>query len=583
MAIMMTKLLKIFITSILLFFTFNIFAATFSAQINVNPVLLSDSFQLTYIAEGTVDDDPDFSPIKTNFDILGTSQSNNVSMINGDFKRTKKWILSLRAKNSGTFRIPPISFGNEQAPEVEINVKKVAASNIIGSTKDFIVELEASSKSVFIQEQVIVTVRLLIAQNINSYQFSEPRISDSDTIIQALGKDKQYKTYRGAKPYIIVEKQFSIFPQHQGNIVIEPFVAEIGVANRNSRQNMFDPFNSNTTVKRIQSNKVSLNIKAAPKSFTSDNWLPTTSLKLVEEWPQTVKFYAGEPITRTLTLIADGLTASQLPEIKSLSITNLKQYPDKPVLKDNISGKGISSIRTEKIALIPTKAGSYNIPAIDIPWWNTKTNKIDVAHISSRRINVLASPNSVNNQNTITNQNALLQKPEADQSPIISEPLSKEVNEAINDNSNPLWLWLSILFLLLWISTLFLWLRSRKSIKIKPLDNASVNQTLKTSLKYLKAACNQNNPQEIKKALLRWANIVFEEMDINSLSDIATLVDEPISSKVTALNSCLYSKGNKSWDAEDLYNLCSAFKVNKSTIKNSENSATLEPFNASQR
>jgi len=580
---MMTKLLKIFITSTLLFFTFNIFAATFSAQLNVNPVLLSDSFQLTYIAEGSVDDDPDFSPIRTNFDILGTSQSNNVSMINGDFKRTKKWILSLRAKNSGTFRIPPISFGNEQAPEVEINVKKVAASNVSGSTKDFIVELETSSKSVFIQEQVIVTVRLLIAQNINSYQFSELRISNSDTIIQALGKDKQYKTYRGAKPYIIIEKQFSIFPQHQGNLVIEPFVAEIGVANRNSRQNMFDPFNSNTTVKRIQSNKVSLNIKAAPKSFTSNDWLPTTSLKLIEEWPKTAKFYTGEPITRTLTLMADGLTASQLPEIKSLSITNLKQYPDKPVLKDNISGKGISSIRAEKIALIPTKAGSYTIPAIDIPWWNTKTNKIEFAHVTSRRITVLASPNSVNNQNSINNQNSLLQNPEAKQSPIMNTPISKDVNKAISEDSNPLWLWISFLFLTLWVTTLFLWWRSRKSVKIKPIDNVVVNQSLKTSLKFLKAACNQNNPQEIKKALLHWANIVFEGKDINNLSDIAALVDEPLSSKVTALNAFLYSEGNKSWDAKDLYNLCSAFKISKSTIKNSENAATLEPFNASQR
>ena len=578
---MMTKPLKLFITSILLFFTFNIFAATFSAQLNVNPVLLSDSFQLTYIAEGSVDDDPDFSPIRKDFDIIGTSQSNNVSMINGDFKRTKKWILSLRAKNSGTFRIPPITFGNEQAPEVEINVKKVAPSNVSGSTQDFIVELETSSKSVFIQEQVILTVRLLIAQNINSYQFSEPRISNSDTIIQALGKDKQYKTYRGTKPYIIIEKQFSIFPQHQGNLVIEPFVAEIGVANRNSRQNMFDPFNSNTTVKRIQSNKVSLNIKAAPKSFTSNNWLPTTSLKLIEQWPQTTKFYAGEPITRTLTLMADGLTASQLPEIKSLSIANLKQYPDKPVLKDNISGKGISSIRTEKIALIPTKAGSYTIPAIDIPWWNTKTNKIDIAHVSSRRITVLASPNSVNNQNSINNQNSLLQNPDTKQSPIINAPISKDVNNAISEESNPLWLWISILFLTLWVSTLFLWWRSRKPVKIKPIDSVIVNQSLKTNLKFLKAACNQNNPQEIKKALINWANIVFEGNGINSLSDIAVLVGEPIGSKITALNSCLYSEGNKSWEAEDLYDLCSAFKVDKNTINNSENSATLESFNAS--
>lgn len=118
MAITMTQTIKFLITSILLLFAGNIYAATYTAELDVNPVLLSDSFQLTYTAEGSIDDEPDFSPIATNFDILGTRKSSNISMINGDFKRNNKWILSLRAKHSGTFIIPAISFGNEKGKSV---------------------------------------------------------------------------------------------------------------------------------------------------------------------------------------------------------------------------------------------------------------------------------------------------------------------------------------------------------------------------------------------------------------------------------------------------------------------------------
>ena len=229
----MTRTIKLLVTSILLILAINAYAATYTAQLDVNPVLLSDSFQLTYTAEGTIDDEPDFSPIATNFDILGTRKSSNISMINGDFKRNNKWILSLRAKHSGTFIIPAISFGNEKSPQVDVVVKDLPVSSVATPTQDFLVELEASKKSAFIQEQVLITVRLLIAHTISSYQFSELQIDDTYTIIQPIDKDKQYKTYRGTKSYILIEKQFAVFPQHADKLHIEPFVDEFGLVRQN--------------------------------------------------------------------------------------------------------------------------------------------------------------------------------------------------------------------------------------------------------------------------------------------------------------------------------------------------------------
>ena len=44
-------------------------AASISAQLDVSPVLLSDSFHLTYTASGSVDADPNLNPIKKHFEI----------------------------------------------------------------------------------------------------------------------------------------------------------------------------------------------------------------------------------------------------------------------------------------------------------------------------------------------------------------------------------------------------------------------------------------------------------------------------------------------------------------------------------
>ena len=58
-------------------------AASITVSTSRNPVALDDSFHLIYEANSSVDDDPDFSPIYKNFDILSSSQSTNMRSVNG--------------------------------------------------------------------------------------------------------------------------------------------------------------------------------------------------------------------------------------------------------------------------------------------------------------------------------------------------------------------------------------------------------------------------------------------------------------------------------------------------------------------
>ena len=282
--------MRFFISIVLLITCSNIYAANITAKLDVSPVLVSDTFHLTYTASGSVDDDPDFSPIKTDFELLGTQQSSNMSMINGSITRSKTWTLTLIAKATGIFTIPTISFGSDQAPKINVVVKAIPTSNSATPNQNFILEMEPSQKSGYIQQQFIITIRLLVAKNINNYQFSDLTTSTPDTIILPLGKDQQYKTYRGKKQYIVIEKKFALFPQKTETLKINPFVAAIAISsNANSR--FYDPFNTRTTTKRLHSKAVSLNIKDIPSQYTSNNWLPSSSIKLSEEWPQKQKIY----------------------------------------------------------------------------------------------------------------------------------------------------------------------------------------------------------------------------------------------------------------------------------------------------
>ncbi len=566
----MNQYYKLITALLLLLFSTAINAATITAQLDVSPVLISDSFRLIYSAEGSVDDDPDFSPIEKNFTILGKQTSSNISMINGDFKRTKKWIISLAAKNTGKFIIPAIKFGKDLAPEVEINVKNTPVSSANNPSQDFIVELEARNDSAFLQQQIIITARLLVAKNISNYQISALRIDDSDAIVKTIGKDRQYKTYRGSKAFIIVERQFAVFPQHKGILKIQPVVAEVSIPSNNARGGFFDSFNSFTTQKRFQSNKLDIPVRDIPASFKAKNWLPSSSIKLTEDWPQNTIFTAGEPITRTITIVADALTSAQLPELEASTLENLKQYPDKPVLEDKLSGKGISSIRKQKIAYIPTKPGTYILPAIDIPWWNTKTNKIDIAHLSKREFNVIAAATS----------EPLAALPEPIDSAIQDSSSTSTKNIIHNTTGeNFVWRWISLVLLLLWFATLLLLLKLKRSQKNNTIKNDSNAQSLSVSLKYLKISCAANNASDTKSALLNWAAILFPMSPPQNLTSLANLLESPISEKIQSLNTHLYANTHSKWHAENLYELCRNYKNTSSKPNKPTNSAKLEPHN----
>ena len=559
-----------FISIVLLLAFSNVYAANITAQLDVNPVLVNDTFHLTYTASGSVDDDPDFSPINNDFELLGTQQSSNMSMINGTISRNKTWRLTLLSKSAGNFTIPAISFGSDRAPEVNVVVKEIPVSSSTTPNQNFLLEMESSQQSGFVQQQFVITVKLLIAQNINNYQFSELTTSNPDTLILPLGKDEQYKTYRGTKQYIVVEKKFAVFPQTAETLKINPFIAAVTM-NSQSSGRFYDPFNTRTTSKRLYSKALNLTVNDIPAQYNSDNWLPSTSVRLKEEWPQNKEFIAGEPITRSIIIEADGLTSAQLPEINQIVITGLKQYPDKPESQEKQTSTGLTSIRKQKIALIPTQAGSYTLPAINVEWWNTKTNKLETTHIAQKRFTVLPAPSNGNIPITSTKQPV--------DTPVKASASALPLTENTQPNNNgSIWFWLSMLFLILWLATLALWLRYNSKIKQQEEQPSNASKNISASLKSIKLACKNNNAQETKNALLNWAKHIFMETQPNNLNDIAKQVDEPLKQIITSLNTHLYSPQSSEWNCSELYEQCKNYKNAGSLHKKKHNAAILEPL-----
>jgi hypothetical protein len=328
----------------------------------------------------------------------------------------------------------------------------------------------------------------------------------------------------------------------------------------------FGGFFNNTQTKRVASKEVTLDVKPAPASFTGAHWLAAEQLDIRQEWSGDFEqMKIGEPLTRTITLQVKGATVSSLPELGSGKIdAQLKTYPDQPVLKEQKNRDGVVAFREEKIAIIPSKEGSYTLPAIKIPWFNTQSNKMEVAKVPETTITVMAGA-------TVTPPAATAPSETTVSKPIVEAEPVVQTTPATPEPTQSIWLWVSLFLAVGWLITLFYFLRKRTA-PLPVVTDSEAELSLKASINQLKKACADNNALAAKNALLAWGKLKFSA---TSLGAIADYCDARLRDEILQLNQVLYAKDAPAWSGKKLFQ---AFVENKVRAKITSTGNALEPL-----
>lgn len=504
--------------------------AAVEVTIDRNPVQVNESFKLIFSLDQSPDDDPDFSTLQQHFMILGNSRSNSISIVNGEYQRSVKWTLQLMAKQVGEYMIPAIRFDKERSKPFQIKVLPPSLASV--PQDQLALELLVDKPKAYVQSQVIVTLRLLSTSSISAYNFGDISTENLDAVIEPLGDERDYRTRIADKSYLVLEKQFALFPQQNGRLRIAPVMAEVRLPSGST----FDPFRTGGEIRRLRSQQVFIDVESIPPAVAGSYWLPATRLELREEWQSDLdELVAGEPITRSLTLVADGLTAAQLPELAMLQIDGIKQYPDQPGLQNSRSSKGITGKREQKVALIPGAEGIYRVPEISLPWWNLETGKLETATIPARELSVAAATTAVV------------------QPPVAAPPVTEAVGQA--PPANNFWLWLSLLLACGWIASGFYWwFKSRRAgIKAAP---AAEHPGLREARRKLRQACAANDGVSARHALLDWGRALLAPREINNLQQLGSSLGNDMKLQIERLNQSLYAEAGAAWQGQDLWLAC---------------------------
>jgi len=539
----------------------------FTAETNTSEVELGESFRLTVVMDGqTLSGTPDFTGLKQDFDILsGPNQQRIYQSTNGNTISKTIWQLTLQPKSVGALVIPPIQFKNAKTDPIVINVKAATTS---APSDPIFYEATVDRDEVYVQAQLILTLRLYIEVNLLDNKFGEVNIPDA--ILKQLDDPRAFSVQRGTRHYNVVEVKFAVFPQKSGELKI-PSMAFEAIVEIPGTQDQFLMFGGPDT-KRVVLRSQELTVKVRPKPQNyPDNaqWLPAKQVELKENWtgnPNKVK--VGEPITRTITLSAIGQLSSALPRFEIENAKGYKIYPDKPQSTDANTSQGVTGSQKEALAIVPNAGGAITLPATKLYWWNTETDKLEVAELHSKTLMVeggapVASPATVTPPPSPAELEQAAPTP-APASPELATLGSAEVKR---------WQAAAAVLGLLWLATLALYfLRARKPA---PQANSSVEQDAAANVqkqivtvKHLReqaiAACHHHQALTARDAIIKYFAALLPGKQIHSLGDIKRQVaDAGVVSCIDELEKILYKDTDESWDGTSLANALSQLKLTK--------------------
>src|SRR5262245_52648148 len=96
--------------------------AALRASVDNPTVAPGETVQLTLAHDGQTGTRPDLTPLKQDFDIVGSSTSRALQIINGRASSTTQLELSLAPKRNGQLTIPSITWDSDRSPALTVNV-----------------------------------------------------------------------------------------------------------------------------------------------------------------------------------------------------------------------------------------------------------------------------------------------------------------------------------------------------------------------------------------------------------------------------------------------------------------------------
>ena len=386
-------------------------AGTAAAELDKTVGTTEDQFQLVIAITGSYDGDAPLIEIP-GVEVVNGGVSRNMQWTNGKYSSEIQFSYIIIANSPGRFQVPsvkikvdkqevstlPIGFevrgigqGQGQAnsggqPGANPSKNSTEAENQ-GSTDtgakgrgDVFIERELSKSNPYAGEGVMSTVRVF--HRVRLTGGTPQRESAPDFRFIPVPGEKNFQQIIGGVRYGVIELKEVAVPLRAGDLSLPPFglnaVIVVPVAPRSSPGSVWDMLQGGAfgmgreVQKKVFSQTTPLKVKPIPEQGKPEGFSGLVGDFRLKGSVSKSTIAAGETVTITLLIDGEGLLEA-LGEVKVANDSIGKVYADKPVSDVSFTGDVIRSKRELKYALVPQRAGTYDLGPVVIPFFNTKS------------------------------------------------------------------------------------------------------------------------------------------------------------------------------------------------------------------
>jgi len=507
---------------------------------------------------------PDLTPLRDHFDIVSSHKSSRHSLTNGRRESVTEWHVELTPRHAGMLTVPALSVGGGRTEPLIIKVLPAAPISDHSDARPIFTEAVVDQDTVHVQQQVLLTVRIFQAIELEDMSITEP--SFDHAMVRQVHQTR-YQRRIGNTPYRVHELVYAIFPEQAGELIIPELV--FSARQRDPRRSRFD-FGSGSPV-RLLTPQLEVTVQPPPDALAPHDWLPARAVVLREQWHgDPTQLREGEAVTRRIELVVEGQPAAYLADLVLPEVDGLRQYGDQPRREESESSTGVEGRLIQSVALVPTQAGTLTLPAVRVQWWNTVTRQWEIAELPERLLHVAAAPAA---SPTLPSLDAPALDPLEDSA---AGPTPAAV---------ALWPWqLATTFLtVLWLATLGAWwvsLRGRSMPGGKRRRATPAMTSEKAAWRQLCDAISAGDASATRSALLNWASCYWAPQRFTSLQAFDRFIGEPaLHAALEALQQQLYGKApSQPWQGDDLLKRLKSLRRHSAASTPATPLATINPF-----
>ncbi len=540
------------------------YSANLTAKVDRTVVSEEESLQLTVRLDEQVGyGGPNFDLLEQDFDIINQQRSNQFRSINGRTEGWTEWNIAIAPKKTGKLLIPSFKYEDAYSDAIEITVNEFTGSTTDGA-QDLFATIEVDKPEVFVQEQILVKVKIHTAVDLRDIAAAN-EFAVENAIVEKVS-DTTYRKNLGQRSYRVNEAVYAVYPQKSGELIIPNLSWMAVVTNPRSNWDR-NPFFSNGTTRRFRASGKTLNVKAKPANYTGSVWLPAQNVAIEQHWSSDPdRFVVGEPITRSITISAKGLTSSQLSPLDEQTVDGIRFYSDQPQFDDIKESDGVTGYRIENFAIVPSKSGKITLPEIAITWWDTLSKQQKTTTLPAQIFTVSPAAFNPNTARGSSANSAIDGTSHFESSDSFGSGSTNSLTSSLFSNK-VFWALIAsnITLAICTLFFLFAWLSSRSQKTSETLDSTEdeySTKNLNRIFNKFRLACNDNKAAQARDYLAQWAQLYWHLPQPASLTEIAKRCDSPdITKALEQLDKILYgNESNATWSGKALWNGIVSFK-----------------------